>query len=334
MAKGGKHDVKSDDKLQKSRLTSATMGYKPAHEWAEMLNMSPNGLYKRFKRHPDDTIDDILRQKNYQKVIKENKKRQTVFVYHGKERSMNEICSECGISSQTFRTRVKDNPDADSVLDAYKRRKERLSSNRPASKDDICWNNRHYTRAQFCKLCNVSLDRYFTVCKDPINPTLRELQTIHRTNKVKVGYAWYTEKHAAQKLGLSIESLQKQIKAQKSREFSIVCPEKKKSRGKVLFYEGREWTIKELSEFTGIKASTIASRVKRGWSIERLVTQPLAYKSVYDPIEIDGEKKSLIEWCRTLELKPGTVYARVNYMDLSPKEALLFKGVKRKRREK
>ena len=303
MAKGGKHDVKSDDKLQKSRLTSATMGYKPAHEWAEMLNMSPNGLYKRFKRHPDDTIDDILRQKNYQKVIKENKKRQTVFVYHGKERSMNEICSECGISSQTFRTRVKDNPDADSVLDTYKRRKERLSSNRPA-------------------------------CKDPINPTLRELQTIHRTNKVKVGYAWYTEKHAAQKLGLSIEALQKQIKAQKSRKFSIVCPEKKKSRGKVLFYEGREWTIKELSEFTGINANTIAGRVGRGWSIERLVTQPLAHKSAYDPIEIDGEIKSLIEWCRTLELKPGTVYARINYMNLSPKEALLFKGDKRKRRKK
>lgn len=45
----------------------------------------------------------------------------------------------------------------------------------------------------------------------------------------------------------------------------------------ILYYEGKNWTLQQLSEEIGLKSNTLLCRLRRGWSIEEAVSGKKAY---------------------------------------------------------
>jgi len=84
-------------------------------------------------------------------------------------------------------------------------------------------------------------------------------------------------------------------------------------------FEGKDYTLAELSDKTGVKSETISLRLNKGWTPEEAVHRPLNYDHIL--VEIDGEKQPLKKWCESLSLPYKTIYARIK-RGWEPKRAL------------
>jgi transposase len=81
------------------------------------------------------------------------------------------------------------------------------------------------------------------------------------------------------------------------------------SKNRILKFGGESMTLVEASEKFGVSEDTIATRLQRGWTIERSLTQKtwMSRKT----ITVDGECMSLSEAAKRFGVKKDTIYQRL-----------------------
>jgi hypothetical protein len=75
-----------------------------------------------------------------------------------------------------------------------------------------------------------------------------------------------------------------------------------------LEFRGRRLTVAEWERCLNISPGTLKRRVLKGWSIERIFTQPIRKEAVYT---FEGKTLHLREWAVALGIKYGTLSARL-----------------------
>lgn len=82
-----------------------------------------------------------------------------------------------------------------------------------------------------------------------------------------------------------------------------------RSNNRLLKHEGKEYTLSELSELSGIHQASIVVRLKKGMTTEQAISTGLNYDHI--EIQIDGEVNNLKRWCEIYNLPYKTIHARV-----------------------
>lgn len=87
-------------------------------------------------------------------------------------------------------------------------------------------------------------------------------------------------------------------------------PEQRDNR---LTFDGLSLTISEWSGRTGIAYHTIKVRLRKGWSVERALTEPTHTTPGPTPrlIEFNGEKLSVPQWSERLGIHEDTIRGRL-----------------------
>jgi hypothetical protein len=96
--------------------------------------------------------------------------------------------------------------------------------------------------------------------------------------------------------------------------------EQPKNRRNVLIYsyDGKTMILKDWARYLGIGYSTLHKRIKKGVPFERAIN-PDCYDRL---VEINGEKKTVSEWCDFYNLNKGDVFSRI-HRGWSKEDALL-----------
>jgi len=82
---------------------------------------------------------------------------------------------------------------------------------------------------------------------------------------------------------------------------------------KLYDYNGKSYTIKELSKLCGVSESTLRERLKKGASIEDAMIKPLCQgkRNRKYELKINGKEMSLAEIANNLKIHPCTIYHRM-----------------------
>lgn len=96
--------------------------------------------------------------------------------------------------------------------------------------------------------------------------------------------------------------------------------EQSKNRRNVLIYsyDGKTMILKDWARYLGIGYSTLHKRIKKGVPFEQAI-KPDCYDRL---VEINGEKKTVSEWCDFYNLNKGDVFSRI-HRGWSKEDALL-----------
>lgn len=89
---------------------------------------------------------------------------------------------------------------------------------------------------------------------------------------------------------------------------SITTQARNKSDNLVITFNGKTQTAAEWIEELNINPVTFYSRIRKGWTHERAITEP-TNKSLL--IEFNGEEKTIKEWALDLELSIYVIYERL-----------------------
>ena len=82
-----------------------------------------------------------------------------------------------------------------------------------------------------------------------------------------------------------------------------------KSSNLVITFQGKTQTAAEWIEDLGINAATFYSRIRKGWTPERAITESSDDKTLL--IEFDGNKKTIAEWALHLNIGLHIIYQRL-----------------------
>lgn len=94
---------------------------------------------------------------------------------------------------------------------------------------------------------------------------------------------------------------------------------------RLLTYNGESMCLKDWAHKIGIHPRSLAHRLTSGWSVERaLSTPPVTPNNRCDTVmlTLDGITLPLQEWARTLDIKPSTIYQRINLLGWTVEKAL------------
>ena len=80
-----------------------------------------------------------------------------------------------------------------------------------------------------------------------------------------------------------------------------------KRNNHILTYKGETHTISEWAEKLGIKTSSLITRVHLGWSVERILGEPIKSEML---LEYHGVKKTIKEWAKEMGVLPRVMYCR------------------------
>lgn len=92
-----------------------------------------------------------------------------------------------------------------------------------------------------------------------------------------------------------------------------------RNNNRIIEYEGKEYTLAELSDLYDINRATLAQRLDKGMSVKKALNKKMNFN--YILVEHEGETKTLKQWCEQLGLPYKTIHARVS-RGWEPKEAL------------
>lgn len=100
----------------------------------------------------------------------------------------------------------------------------------------------------------------------------------------------------------------------------ILQSEQSKNRRNVLIYtyDGKTMILKDWARYFGINYSTLHKRIKKGVPFEQAINSDCYNRLV----EINGEKKTVSEWCDFYNLNKGDVFSRI-HRGWSKEDALL-----------
>ncbi len=103
---------------------------------------------------------------------------------------------------------------------------------------------------------------------------------------------------------------------------------------RILEYDGQRHSMKEWGRIIGMRPDTIRSRLRRGWSVEKSLTEPLCFPSRCNAklsLTFNNETRLLWEWSEVLNIPYHVLYSR--YASGWSAEDILTRPV-RKRRSK
>lgn len=92
-----------------------------------------------------------------------------------------------------------------------------------------------------------------------------------------------------------------------------------RNNNRIIEYEGKEYTLAELSDLYDMNSATLAQRLDKGMSVKKALNKKMNFN--YILVEHEGESKPLKQWCEQLGLPYKTIHARVS-RGWEPKEAL------------
>ena len=92
-----------------------------------------------------------------------------------------------------------------------------------------------------------------------------------------------------------------------------------RNNNRIIEYEGKEYTLAELSDLYDMNSATLAQRLDKGMSVKKALNKKMNFN--YILVEYEGETKPLKQWCEQLGLPYKTIHARVS-RGWEPKEAL------------
>lgn len=87
--------------------------------------------------------------------------------------------------------------------------------------------------------------------------------------------------------------------------------ENNKSTNRNLTLDGVTLTVTQWAARLGISSVTIATRLNRGWSVERALTGAVATKS--QPVTINGVARSLKDWARVTGIPYSALFLRISH---------------------
>lgn len=76
-------------------------------------------------------------------------------------------------------------------------------------------------------------------------------------------------------------------------------------------YQGRQWTLRELSELSSIKDTTIYYRLNKGWSVEKAITTPVVHNGIPKWFTYRGERLTLRQLSERYRISKATLYSRL-----------------------
>lgn len=82
-----------------------------------------------------------------------------------------------------------------------------------------------------------------------------------------------------------------------------------RNNNRIIEYEGKEYTLAELSDLHHMNSATLAQRLDKGMSIKKALNKKINFN--YILVEYEGETKPLKQWCEQLGLPYKTIHARV-----------------------
>lgn len=90
----------------------------------------------------------------------------------------------------------------------------------------------------------------------------------------------------------------------------ILQKEQSKNRRNILIYtyDGKTMILKDWARYLGLSYSMLHKRIKKGVPFEQAI-KPDCYGRL---VEINGEKKTVSEWCEFYNLNKGDVFSRIN----------------------
>lgn len=107
-----------------------------------------------------------------------------------------------------------------------------------------------------------------------------------------------------------------------------------RSNNKIIEYQGKKYTISELTDAYGIKYNLVASRIRKGWDVDRIINTPKNPNLKF--ITFNNETHTLIEWSFITGIERRTISQRLKYgwsvekaLTVSPE---VYKNRKSKRR--
>ena len=92
-----------------------------------------------------------------------------------------------------------------------------------------------------------------------------------------------------------------------------------RNNNRIIEYEGKEYTLAELSDLYDMNSATLAQRLDKGMPVKKALNKKMNFN--YILVEHEGESKPLKQWCEQLGLPYKTIHARVS-RGWEPKEAL------------
>lgn len=92
------------------------------------------------------------------------------------------------------------------------------------------------------------------------------------------------------------------------------------SKNRIICYKGECRSLAEWAEVTGIPYETLTSRIRYGWSIEKMLTK--VPRSLTREITYKGITRTLTEWAIAIGVSVGTLSRRLDYYGWSIEKAL------------
>lgn len=77
-------------------------------------------------------------------------------------------------------------------------------------------------------------------------------------------------------------------------------------------FNNKEKTITEWADFLGIERGTLASRIQRGWPIDRALTRKNVRGRTAKTITVDGKSLTVKEWSERLGVSPKVIHQRLH----------------------
>ena len=307
----------------RKRLTDSEGTYKPAREWAALKGISVNALYKMLQRNPEMTIEQAMAAKV------NTPSHQNVTAYHGENLTDKELVIQCGCSVETLRLIRLSGKNVEEALDAFKKRKLKLQARKEkrgkrrkaseekarerimcirslaiaefggACSDKFIWHGVEFPKDVFAKLCGMETS--------PQDYTNRQLDRLFRKHVYRnvLGRKFVPAGEVAAYIGLSEEDVLV------SRKQDIYEKIRQKNRNARMFVvNGQAKTFKDWSILYGVPVRQIHTRLSRGWSAERAVTEPV-HRHNRVVLEYDGCRLAINEWAKVTAIPALNIRMRL-----------------------
>ena len=119
----------------------------------------------------------------------------------------------------------------------------------------------------------------------------------------------------ARQLGCSVSQLSKRLRSGMSVEEALTKPFTKRNQGRVggqlIEFQGKKQSLSEWAREKGISFSTLYGRLRKGWSVERMLSADTGGNADVRRLEYKGKVQTISEWARELGMSRGLIYDRL-----------------------
>ncbi len=119
----------------------------------------------------------------------------------------------------------------------------------------------------------------------------------------------------ARQLGCSVSQLSKRLRSGMSVEEALTKPFTKRNQGcvggQLIEFQGKKQSLSEWAREKGINFSTLYGRLRKGWSVERMLSADTEGHADGRRLEYKGKVQTISEWASELGMSRGLIYDRL-----------------------